>query len=261
MLDPASPLTQPVLWLALAGILAVLIVRAVRKDRREYARFKRYRTTLRRQAMLRRWLWDSFTWLGGLAVVSLVLAGAFVAPLLQQLMSWPLVSGIRGIIIHDASLAVGVIVGLVIVFALVTVVGVRAARREQDVPMIGDIAAMLPRNRQELRIGAVMSVNAGVVEELLFRLGMPALIFGATGSAVAAVVASALLFGALHVYQGIGGVVGTTIIGAVFLLIYAVTSSIVVPIVLHALFDLRSLVLIPVTVYGVHKIDGKPTVA
>ena len=156
MRDPASPLTQPVLWLALAGILAVLIVRAVRKDRREYARFKRYRTTLRRQAMLRRWLWDSFTWLGGLAVVSLVLAGAFVAPLLQQLMSWPLVSGIRGIIIHDASLAVGVIVGLVIVFALVTVVGVRAARREQDVPMIGDIAAMLPRNRQELRIGAVI---------------------------------------------------------------------------------------------------------
>jgi membrane protease YdiL (CAAX protease family) len=118
---------------------------------------------------------------------------------------------------------------------------------------------MLPRNRQELRIGAVMSVNAGVVEELLFRLGMPALIFGATGSAVAAIVASLLLFGALHAYQGIWGVVGTMVVGGLFLLAYVVTGTILWPIVLHALFDLRSLVLIPMVVYGVHRVDGVAT--
>ena len=46
-------------------------------------------------------------------------------------------------------------------------------------------------------------------------------------------------------YQGVVGVVSTTIVGAVMMLIYVVTGTIVVPIVLHALFDLRSLVLIP----------------
>jgi len=40
------------------------------------------------------------------------------------------------------------------------------------------------------------------------------------------------------------------------MLIYVVTGTIVVPIVLHALFDLRSLVLIPMAVHDVHRIDG-----
>ena len=51
-------------------------------------------------------------------------------------------------------------------------------------------------------------------------------------------------------------VVSTTIVGAVMMLIYVVTGTIVVPIVLHALFDLRSLVLIPMAVHDVHRIDG-----
>ena len=46
-----------------------------------------------------------------------------------------------------------------------------------------DIHALLPRNRGELRYGALLSVNAGVVEELLFRLAFPVLIFAATDSA------------------------------------------------------------------------------
>jgi membrane protease YdiL (CAAX protease family) len=259
MLDPTWALTRPILWLALAGMLAVLIVRAIRKDRREYARFKRYRTTAKRQAMLRRWLLDSALWLGGLAIATLVLAGAYIAPLLGELTTWPVVRDIRGVLIHDPGLVIGVGVALLAGFTVLTVVGLRAARREKDLPTIGDIAAMLPRNRQELRIGAVMSVNAGVVEELLFRLGMPALIFGATGSAVAAIVASLLLFGALHAYQGIWGVVGTMVVGGLFLLAYVVTGTILWPIVLHALFDLRSLVLIPMVVYGVHRVDGVAT--
>ena len=139
---------------------------------------------------------------------------------------------------------------------IVTLLGIGAARKEDEIVAVGDIRALLPRNRQELRLGALLSINAGVVEELLFRLGMPALIFGATGSAVAAIVVSVALFGALHVYQGVPGIVGSTIVGALFLLTYVVSGSILVPIVLHAVFDLRSLVLIPVAVYGVHRVDG-----
>jgi hypothetical protein len=52
------------------------------------------------------------------------------------------------------------------------------------------------------------------------------------------------------------GVVGTTLVGAVLMATHIVSGSIAVPIVLHALFDLRSLVLIPVAVMGVHRVDG-----
>ena len=47
------------------GLLVLFLVRAIRKDRREYARFRRYRSTVRRQAMLRRWLIESLALFGG----------------------------------------------------------------------------------------------------------------------------------------------------------------------------------------------------
>lgn len=254
MLDPDWALTRPILWLALAALVALLVVRTIRKDRKEYQRFKRYRTTKKRQEMFRRWLLDSFVSFGGLAVVLLVLAAGFIAPLLVEVQSWEPVAWLRTLL--GSGLFIGVVVGLVVGFVALTLVGIRAARQEQDVMMVGDIRAMLPRNRQELRLGALLSINAGIVEELVFRLALPAAIFGASGSAIAAVAGSVLLFGALHLYQGAAGVIGTTVVGAVMMLIYVVTGSIIVPIVLHAVFDLRSLVLIPAAIYRVHRVDG-----
>jgi hypothetical protein len=40
------------------------------------------------------------------------------------------------------------------------------------------------------------------------------------------------------------------------MLLYAVSGTIVVPMVAHALFDLRSLVVIPMAVNGVHRVSG-----
>ena len=125
-------------------------------------------------------------------------------------------------------------------------------------PTIGDIGALLPRNRAELWFGAALSINAGVVEELLFRLALPALVFGVTGNAVLAVVGSVLLFAALHSYQGIAGSGGSLLIGSLLMLLFLATGSILWPILAHALFDLRSLVLIPMAVYGVHRTTGDP---
>lgn len=257
MLDPTWQFTPLVLWIALVALLALLVVRTIRRDRREYQRFKRYRTTARRQKMMRRWLLDSFLSFGGLSAIILILAGGFVRPLATSLSEWPGVRDIRNWFTDDPTLAWGIVIAVVVAAVVLTVVGLRAARSSDDgVPTIGDIQAMLPRNRQELVLGGVMSINAGIVEELMFRLALPALVYGATGSAVAAVLGSVLFFGALHLYQGVFGVIGTTVVGAGFMLLYAVSGLIAVPIVLHALFDLRSLVLIPVVVYGVHRVDG-----
>lgn len=249
MLDPTWAFTPIMLWSLLASLLALLTLRTALKDRREYQRFKRYRTTAKRQAMLRTWLLDSVWSIGGVSVVVLVLAWQYVGPLLTELQGWlPLESGLLW----------GILTGAVVAFAALTVVGIVSARKSPDeMATLGDVGAMLPRNQQELRLGWALSLNAGISEELMFRLAVPALVFGATGSAIAAVVVSVLLFGLLHVYQGVAGVVGTTLIGGLLFASYVATGSILVPIVLHVLFDLRSLVLIPVTVYGAHRVDGR----
>lgn len=249
MLDPDWPATPLVLWAALAGLVALLTVRAIRRDRSEYRRFKRLRLTAKRQAMLLRWLRDSALTLGGSAVLLLALSWQFVEPLLTEIQSWFGMPPWLGWVIVLAA-----VVGL----GVLTIVGILALRRSNDeVMMVGDIRAMLPRNRQEIRIGWWLSINAGVSEELVFRLAVPATLYGASGSAIVAVVGSILLFGALHLYQGVTGITASTLLGAAFFFAYVATGTILVPIVLHALVDLRSFVLLPTVAYGAHRIDGR----
>jgi membrane protease YdiL (CAAX protease family) len=254
VLSPAWPYSPFVLWAALTLLVALLVVRAVSKDRTEYRRFKRFERTRNRQRMMRRWLFSSLGFFGGSAVVLGVLAWRYIPLLLGAVDAWPVGRWFGGLLSSTGGLIPGLALGFGIAIALGTVVAVYLARTSEDVPTIGDIGAMLPRNRAELRWGAGLSVNAGVVEELLFRLAVPAVIFGASGNAPAAVIASVLLFGALHIYQGLPGIIGATLIGAFLMLLYLATGDIVVPIVVHALIDVRSLVLIPVLVYRVDRV-------
>ena len=75
---------------------------------------------------------------------------------------------------------------------------------------------ILPQSRMELIPFFALAVTAGVCEEFLYRgfamaaflrWGLPAWI---------AVVASSLLFGLAHLYQGKGGLAATTILGLLF---------------------------------------------
>src|SRR5690606_7890844 len=55
-----------------------------------------------------------------------------------------------------------------------------------EVPAVGDIRALLPRTAGELPYGAGLAVSAGVFEDLLFRLGIPALLYAVTGDGIVA---------------------------------------------------------------------------
>jgi membrane protease YdiL (CAAX protease family) len=245
--------TPWVVGAVLLAMLAVLIVRAVRRDRREYGLFKRYRSTVRRQRMLRKWLLESMLWLGGSALVLLVLVWPFIGRMLEQVEQWPATVAFRAALASGGGFVTGAIVGGAVALVGGMVASVVFVKHEGEVPTIGDIHALLPRNRPELRYGWALSINAGIVEELLFRLALPAAFFAVCGNALVAVILSVVVFGALHAYQGIGGVVGTLVFGAVMMLLFLATGSILWPILAHAIFDLRSLVLIPVAVYRVHE--------
>lgn len=177
MLDPTNPVMLALLWLTLAGVLTTLALRTFRRDQREYRQFKRFRTTKRRQLMLRRWLVISFTLFGGMTLIVLLTSGSFAAPLLSEVRAWPWVSWLLSVVSDDPSVISGVVASMIIGVVVLTVLGVIAVRKEgDDIVSVGDIQSILPRNRQELVLGGLLSVNAGVVEELLFRLALPALL-------------------------------------------------------------------------------------
>ena len=239
--------------LALLGVVVVVLVwRAVARERRDYARFKRMRSTVARQKVYRRWVIEAALSLGGLSLATIVGAWASIPTLLAEAQTWAPIAAVRSFLGEPYGVWAGIGVAVALLaFLVLPVVLIRESIDEA--PAVGDIRALLPRTRGELRYGAALSVSAGVFEELLFRLGLPALVFAVTGNALAAFLGATLLFGLLHLYQGTFGILFSAILGVVFVLLYLVTGSIVVPIVLHALIDLRSMVLIPVVLGSAHQ--------
>lgn len=259
MLSPTSPSTPILLAVVLVALIGLLVVRAIRKDRREYRRFKRYRSTLKRQRMYRTWLIDSLVTFGGSAAVVLALAWQYIPLFLADVNGYGWVASARAAFADSAGLAAGVIAGVAVALVGGMILAIFAARGVDSVPAIGDIQALLPRNRAELRYGAALSINAGIVEEALFRLAVPVLVFAVTGSSALAIAGSLALFGSLHLYQGAAGVIGSSIIGVLLMVLYLATGSILAAMAVHALIDLRSLVLIPVVVYKAHRRPVRPT--
>ena len=88
-------------------------------------------------------------------------------------------------------------------------------------------------------------MNAGLVEEIFFRAMLFIALYQVSGSVLVALAGATILFAVAHAYQGIAGVLSSGLIGAIFMVIYAATGALWLVIALHALLDLRGLVLLP----------------
>jgi membrane protease YdiL (CAAX protease family) len=109
------------------------------------------------------------------------------------------------------------------------------------------VSALLPVTAEERRLFTAVALTAGITEEVVFRgfllvyltdvfPGMPV---------SSAMVVSAALFGLAHSYQGGLGVLLTGLAGYWLAGLYVLTGSLLVPIVVHALVDLRLLLVLP----------------
>ncbi len=106
--------------------------------------------------------------------------------------------------------------------------------------LLPDFSALIPVTRRERLLWAVVAVSAGVCEEILFRGWLLATLHGKVGlGGMSLIVVAATVFGLAHAYQGISGVLLTAFAGAFFCLLYVATGSLLLPIVLHSLIDLR----------------------
>lgn len=127
------------------------------------------------------------------------------------------------------------VVGLVVVAMLVTLVFKWVSERLslEEEPLL---RAVIPRTSGEKWAFVGLSVCAGFGEEMAYRgyvLAMLAPLLGPTGG----VVASSLVFGALHAYQGLRGVLRTGLLGAMMAVAFLATGSLWPVVVAHALFD------------------------
>lgn len=135
-------------------------------------------------------------------------------------------------------IALGALLGLALRPLLVAFSDKAAASiRRQLAPL----EPILPRNGKQLFWGLIVSVFAGVFEEIAYR-GYLMAYFGAWLGPWGALAASSLLFGLGHLYQGKWGVPVTALLGALFGWVYLETGSLLLPIILHAAVDISAMV-------------------
>ncbi|MGI8622377.1 MAG: CPBP family intramembrane glutamic endopeptidase, partial [Solirubrobacteraceae bacterium] len=200
---------------------------------------------VRTYAYLRRRRGDASRALLRVYAFTLVVEGSWIVVVgLILLVSPDLDPGALGLRLPTGRLlgpAVGVTTGAVVA-QIVTGVVVRA--RGISVPVAGDFALLLPVTPAERRLAGLVAIGAGVSEEVLVRGLLIALGVGVLGlSPLVAAAAATALFGLVHLYQGWIGVLGTTVLGAIFGGIYLATGSLLLPIVLHVAVDIRGLLL------------------
>jgi membrane protease YdiL (CAAX protease family) len=103
--------------------------------------------------------------------------------------------------------------------------------------MIGKLSFMLPQTGNELARFYMVSITAGIVEEILWR-GFLIWYLSQMMPLWSAALLSAIAFGLAHAYQGWAQVPKITLVGAAFAGLYLLSGSIWLPMILHAAVDI-----------------------
>lgn len=188
--------------------------------------------------------WTSMAWALAAVTALVVLANGWSPA--EVGLRWPQATG---------SVSVGFLGGMAGALIAGAVVGVGLSRRKRKSPVAtvprvvgGDkVLRMLPHGRAERWGFAALAVTAGVTEEWIWR-GFAATALHAAWPQLPmlpTVAVLALAFGWAHFYQGPGGMLATAVLGGLFAWLYLSSGSLLLPMLLHVLIDLRAL-LVPV---------------
>jgi membrane protease YdiL (CAAX protease family) len=193
------------------------------------------------------WVWQGWALLLATLLVTLGAAGWTPAQLGLQPPHWPAgwsADGATGSLL--AGFAGGVALAAVGGIALGLVVARRhkgaAAPRTPRVAGGDRLLRMLPHSHAERRGFIALAFTAGITEEVIWRgfgLGLLSALLPHAPAALPIVLA-ALAFGWAHLYQGWSGVLATAFIGGLLAWLYWATGSLLPPMLLHVLVDLRA---------------------
>jgi len=145
-----------------------------------------------------------------------------------------------GLTAHDDTrLAIGSIVGAATIATLHWFNLRRVGRMPPDSrgPIQGIAERILPQSRMELLPFLALAITAGLCEEFLYRGFLMAVLARLGVVAWLAVLASSILFGLAHLYQGRGGLVSTMFVGIVLGIGRVVYGSLVPVVFWHTAVD------------------------
>jgi membrane protease YdiL (CAAX protease family) len=98
---------------------------------------------------------------------------------------------------------------------------------------------MRPHTRKEHSRFRLLSITAGITEEIIFR-GFLIAVFSLALPLPLAAFMAVIIFGLGHIYQGFAGVVRTSLLGGTLTIIYLMGGSLWPAIILHIMIDLAA---------------------
>jgi membrane protease YdiL (CAAX protease family) len=222
-------------------LVFILIVAMPLWDRYEIPRLKastepRKKIRFYRKVVAASWI------CAAVAVLTVGLVSAFRIHKAPGEIAW-LDSGSRGAMVLQ-----GITAGMLIAILLPAVMALKSEKiRNKAAKAAKKLAFLLPSTGEERRWWWFVCLTAGICEEVVYRgfllhywHVMPFHL-----SLTWALVVSSVIFGIAHLYQGIAGGVQTAVIGFVLGGVFLMTGNLLVPIVLHAVLDLRVLAMVP----------------
>jgi membrane protease YdiL (CAAX protease family) len=150
---------------------------------------------------------------------------------------------------HLAEALIAIILVVLLLLPLTIVIWkklTKQPRRYRSADALKSFDYFFPATWTERRWFAFLCITAGICEEALFRgFLLPYLHVSAFSlNLTLALLISSIIFGLNHLYGGVGGVVGSAVVGFFLGLLFILTGNLLLPMVLHALFDLRMLVIL-----------------
>lgn len=240
-------------WIA-GTALACYVIREVKKTYRDYPKLKQDVAQGNAEARPRFYIRIlRFEWLS--ALLALVALGFDRTKLVAAALQMGDTEFGRWVSTSDVSRSgmAGIAAGLIIGLIAMSVVRLRARRRAPAPTesgakpwwrkLVPDFATLIPTTGRERLLFAAVALSAGICEEIVFRGWLLFTLHSAGFNGTTLIVLAAVLFGMCHVYQGVTGVVATTLAGALLCTLYVATGTLLVPIVLHSLIDLRMAIL------------------
>jgi uncharacterized protein len=99
------------------------------------------------------------------------------------------------------------------------------------------VKALLPHTALEMILWVFVAMTAGICEEFIFRGYLQRQVTAWSGSLLAGIAIPSLIFGCLHLYQGIGSAIGITGLGLVYAIFAARLGNIRGVMIAHATQD------------------------
>lgn len=121
--------------------------------------------------------------------------------------------------------------------------GLASLMASLGLPMMGEIKLLLPQDTPGRITWVLLSLTAGICEETAFRgyLMTRIRLVGKFPNWLIPTIVSAVVFGALHAYQGLPGFIIISVYGAMFSILYIYTKSIWPGIIAHFFQDFINL--------------------